>query len=56
MDKQDRQDRELKHEAITKCVIGYLNATGIDVGLLIKYGNPKLEYERFTRRKDCKHG
>jgi GxxExxY protein len=31
--------------------INYLNATGIDVDLLINFGNPKLEYKRFRRRK-----
>ncbi|MGD1100651.1 MAG: GxxExxY protein [Terriglobia bacterium] len=36
-------------------VINYLNATGIEVGLLISFGNPKLEYKRFTRSKDYKH-
>jgi GxxExxY protein len=30
-------------------VINYLNATGIEVGLLINYGQPKLEFKRFTR-------
>ena len=35
-------------------VINYLNATGIEVGLLINFGNPRLEFKRFTRSKDCK--
>jgi len=30
--------------------------TGIEVGLLINFGNPKLEYKRFTRSKEFKHG
>jgi GxxExxY protein len=37
-----------EHEAQ---IINYLNATGIEVGLLINFGNPKLEYRRFTRNK-----
>jgi len=37
-------------------VINYLNATGIEVGLLINFGNPKLEFKRFTRSKAIKHG
>lgn len=33
-------------------VINYLNATGIPVGLLINFGNPKVEFQRFTRTKN----
>ena len=36
-------------------IINYLNATGVEVGLLINFGNPKLEYKRFTRSKDYEH-
>jgi GxxExxY protein len=32
-------------------VIHYLKATGFDVGLIINFGNQKLEYRRFTRTK-----
>ena len=33
-------------------VINYLKATDIEVGLLINFGNPKLEYKRLTRRSE----
>ncbi len=31
-------------------IINYLNATGIEVGILINFGSSKLEYKRFTRK------
>ena len=31
-------------------VINYLNGTGIEVGMLINFGQPKLEYRRLERR------
>ncbi len=37
-------------------IMNYLNAAGIEVGLLISFGNPKFKYKRFTRRKDFKVG
>ena len=40
-----------EHEAQ---IINYLNATGIEVGLIINFGKSKLEFKRFTRNK--KHG
>ncbi|MCY3691267.1 MAG: GxxExxY protein [Chloroflexota bacterium] len=33
-------------------LINYLNATGIPVGLLLNFGNPKLQYRRLTRSRD----
>lgn len=38
-----------EHEAQ---IINYLNATGTQVGLLINFGNQKLDYKRFTRSKN----
>ena len=32
-------------------IINTLEATGIEVGLLIHFGNPKLETKRFTRHE-----
>ena len=37
-----------QHEAQ---LINYLSATGTEVGLLINFGNPKVQYRRLTRRK-----
>ena len=38
-----------EHQAQT---INYLKETGIEVGLLVNFGNPKLEFKRFTRSRD----
>ncbi len=63
-DLQDDRRSDLQFGKITEKIIGcafaqvhqaqfinYLKATGIEVGLLIHFGNPKLEYKRFTRHK-----
>jgi GxxExxY protein len=31
-------------------LLNYLKATGIDVGLIVNFGRPKLEYRRFNNR------
>lgn len=37
-------------------LIDYLNATGVQVGLLMNFGQPKLQYRRLTRRANFANG
>ena len=37
-------------------LINYLNATGVQVGLLMNFGQPKLQYRRLTRREHSRDG
>jgi GxxExxY protein len=34
-------------------IINYLKATGIEIGLLINFGNTKMEFRRFNRQNPC---
>jgi GxxExxY protein len=36
-------------------VINYLNATGMEVGLLINFGTPRIEYFRLRKSNDLVH-
>ena len=37
-------------------LINYLNATGVPIGLLMNFGQPKLQYRRLTRREHSRDG
>ena len=37
-------------------LINYLNATGIEVGLLVNFGSPRLEYKRCHRSSQAASG
>ena len=37
-------------------LINYLNATGVPIGLLMNFGQPKLQYRRLTRREHSRGG
>lgn len=45
--------RQLAPEHIAQ-TINYLNATGIEVGLLVNFGNPRLEYRRLRRGENTR--
>ena len=44
-----KASKSLKNDHYSQ-IINYLNATKTDVGLLINFGNPKLEFKRFKRK------
>ena len=46
--------RTLTHDHEAQ-IINYLKASNIQVGLLINFGNPKIEYRRYTRTTDPNH-
>ena len=39
-----------QHEAQ---LLNYLSATNVQVGLLINFGNPRIQYRRLTRRNNA---